>query len=179
MTRPKAGTVCETARTRLRTFSHDDLDALAEMVADQEQMTFYPRPKTRDEAYAWIERNQLLYREHGFRILAIESIVAGFLGYCGIRPLTIEKVEEIEMGWHTRRHCWGRGIATEAALACRDLAFTRFGIERLVATIDPTHTASLRVADKIGMSWERQAVLADWPCVVYAIEHFTRRADMA
>jgi len=68
------------------------------MVADQEQMTFYPRPKTRDEAYAWIERNQLLYREHGFRILAIESIVAGFLGYCGIRPLTIEKVEEIEMG---------------------------------------------------------------------------------
>jgi len=64
----------------------------------------------------------------------------------------------------------GRGIATETAAACRNLAFTRFGIERLVATIDPTHTASLRVADKIGMSWERQAVLADWPCIVYAVD---------
>jgi hypothetical protein len=40
-----------------------------------------------------------------------------------------------------------------------DLAFTRFDILRLVATIDPTHTAPLRVADKIGMNPEKQAVL--------------------
>jgi hypothetical protein len=37
-------------------FSHEDLDELAAMVADEEQMTFYPRPKTRDESVQFPER---------------------------------------------------------------------------------------------------------------------------
>jgi len=164
-------TILETERLRLREFQSDDLDDLATMVADVDQMRFYPRPRTRVEASAWIDRNLSLYREHGYGFWLIESLpTSDFLGYCGIRPLTIERVEEIEMGWHTRKQSWGRGIATEAAVACRDLAFTRFDIPRLVATIDPTHTASLRVADKIGMSSERQAVIDGWACVVYAIQ---------
>ena len=36
------------------------------MVADEEQMRFYPRPKTREEASAWISRNLALYEERGF-----------------------------------------------------------------------------------------------------------------
>ena len=33
-------------RLRLREFRESDLDVLATMVAEPEQMTFYPRPKT-------------------------------------------------------------------------------------------------------------------------------------
>ena len=53
--------IVETERLRLREFGHADLDELAAMVADADQMTFYPRPKTRDEASAWIERNLDFY----------------------------------------------------------------------------------------------------------------------
>jgi len=49
--------ILETQHLKLREFSRDDLDDLAAMVADEEQMRFYPRPKTRDEASAWISRN--------------------------------------------------------------------------------------------------------------------------
>lgn len=162
--------ILETQRLRLREFTPDDLDALADMVADEEQMTFYPRPKTREEASAWIDRNLALYETLGLGFWAIESISSDFLGYCGIRPLTIDTTQEVEMGWHTRKEKWGQGIATEAAIECRDLAFTQFAIERLVATIDPTHEASLRVATKIGMVAENRAVIDGWTCVVYAIQ---------
>ncbi len=165
-----------TARLRLREFRHGDLDAVAEMVADPDQMRFYPRPRTKQEGSAWIDRNLSLYQARGFGFWLVESVPRlDFLGYCGIRPLTIESVENIEIGWHTRKRSWGRGIATEAATVCRDLAFGRYGIARLVATIDPAHTASSRVADKIGMSREREMVLDGWRCVLYSIDGTTPR----
>ncbi len=132
-------------------------------------MRFYPRPRTEAEVSAWIDRNIWLYESLGFGFWVIESPNTEFLGYCGIRPLTIENAQEIELGWHTRKEVWSQGIATDAATACRDLAFDRFGIGRLVATIDPAHDASLRVATKVGMRRERETVLDGWPCVIYSI----------
>lgn len=163
-------TILETERVRLREFTHRDLDALAAMVADAEQMGFYPSTRSRDEAQQWIERNRALYATHRFGFWLIEDINGRtFLGYAGIRPITIEGADEIEMGWHTAKDVWNQGIATHAAAACRDLAFTRFAMSRLVATIDPSHTASLRVAEKIGMQLEKEASLDGWTCLVYSV----------
>jgi RimJ/RimL family protein N-acetyltransferase len=94
--------ILETRRLRLREFRRDDLDDLAAMVADEDQMTFYPRPKTREEASAWIGRNLALYEECGFGVWCIESrSTSGFLGSCGIRPLALEGASEMEIAWHT------------------------------------------------------------------------------
>lgn len=164
-------TIVDTTRMRLREFTESDLDDLATMVTDEDQMPFYPRPKTRAEALAWINRNLTLYHHHAFGFWFMESVGdSDFLGYCGIRPLVLDGAEETEIGWHTRKDFWNRGLATEAAMACRDLAFTRFDIPRLVATIDPTNAPSIRVADKIGMRLEKEAVLDGWPCVIYSLE---------
>ena len=161
--------IVETNRFKLREFSQDDLDDLAAMVADEDQMTFYPRPKTRDEASAWIIRNLALYKEHGFGFWFIESRpTPRFLGYCGIRPLALESASEIEIGWHTRKPFWKQGIATEAAALARDLAFRRFGSSRLVAIIHPDHIASRRVAEKIGMHEEKTTIVEGYPAVIYA-----------
>lgn len=100
-------TVLQTQRLRLREFTRSDLDALAEMVADEDQMTFYPRPKTRDEASDWINRNLAFYETLEFGFWLIESLRGGFNGYCGIRPLMMPGTEEIEIGWHTRKDVWG------------------------------------------------------------------------
>src|SRR5438105_1197234 len=130
------------------------------MVADEEQMTFYPRPKTRDEASAWIARNLELYDVRGFGIWLIESVAtAAFLGYCGIRPLELDGVSEIEIGWHTHKASWNQGVATEAAAVARDLALGHFGVPRLVAIVHPDHVASRCVAEKIGMRAERTTVV--------------------
>ena len=162
--------ILKTQRFRLREFDQDDLDDLAAMVADEDQMRFYPRPKTRDEASAWISRNLSLYEEYGFGFWFIESLrTSGFLGYCGIRLLALEGASEIEIGWHTRKTSWNQGIATEAA-AARDLAFRRFALSRLVAIIHPDHIASRRVAEKIGMREEKTTILDNYPAVIYTTE---------
>jgi RimJ/RimL family protein N-acetyltransferase len=160
----------ETDRLKLREFGKGDLEELVAMVADEEQMRFYPRPKTRDEASAWISRNLALYKECGFGFWLIASLAtSGFLGYCGIRPRALDGASEIEIGWHTKKTCWNQGIATEAAMAARDLAFRRFRLSRLVAIIHPDHTASRRVVEKIGMHHERTTLVEEYPAVVYVI----------
>jgi RimJ/RimL family protein N-acetyltransferase len=162
----------ETERLRLREFRDDDLDELAAMVADEDQMTFYPRPKTRAEASAWISRNLALYEEHGFGFWRIESLdTSDFLGYCGIRPRQLDGESETEIGWHTKKTFWNQGIATEAATVAREQAFGPFGLHRLVAVIHPRHIASRRVAENIGMRAEGTTVLDDdYPVVIYAAE---------
>jgi RimJ/RimL family protein N-acetyltransferase len=162
--------IVETERLKLREFSPGDLDELAAMVADEDQMRFYPRPKTRDEAAAWISRNLALYMELGYGIWLLESLpTSEFVGYCGIRPLVLEgDGSETEIGWHIRKTSWKQGIATEAAAAVRDVAFTRFGLSRLVAVIHPEHIASRRVAENIGMHPEQATVIGDYPALIYA-----------
>ena len=163
--------ILETRRLRLREFHPDDLDELAAMVADEEQMRFYPRPKTRDEACAWIGRNLFLYEECGFGFWLIESRPTSvFLGYCGIRPLVLHSASATEVGWHTEKTSWNQGIATEAAAAVRDLAFARFAQTRLVALIHPDHLASRRVAEKIEMREEEAIIYGGDPYATYVSE---------
>lgn len=57
--------VSETPRLRLRRLRLSDIDDVAAMVADPEQMRFYPRPKTKDEVAAWLAWNLTLYEENG------------------------------------------------------------------------------------------------------------------
>jgi RimJ/RimL family protein N-acetyltransferase len=161
--------IVETRRLRLREITTDDLDAVAGMVGDEEQMRFYARPRTYAEAAAWIERTRATYRERGFGFWAVESRPdARFIGYCGIRPLTLDGVPETEIGWHIDKGVWNRGIATEAAVAARDVAAQRFEQARLVAIIRPENAASCRVAEKIGLRRESTAVVDDDLYLVYA-----------
>jgi RimJ/RimL family protein N-acetyltransferase len=160
--------IVETERLKLREFGHADLDELAAMVADADQMTFYPRPKTRGEASEWISRNLAYYEDYGFGFWRVESrATSDFLGYCGIRPVSLEGVSETEIGWHTRKTFWNQGVATEAAAAAKDLASRRFEVSRLVAVIHPDHIASRRVAEHIGMRPQQTAILDGYTAVIY------------
>ncbi len=165
--------ILETDRLRLREFTLDDLDDLAAMVADEEQMRFYPATRSREEARAWIERNLALYEELGFGTWLIESrliesrATGDFLGYSGIRPLELAGVAHMEIGWHTTKASWGRGIATEAASAVHEAAFDRFAQTRLLAMIPPGHVASRRVAEKIGMREDAEIVFDGARYVTY------------
>ena len=135
-------------------------------------MTFYPRPRTRDEASAWIRRNRAFYEEHGFGFWLIELLPRSrFAGYCGVRPLDLEGVPEIEIGWHVHKRFWSQVVGTQAAGIARDAAVNRFEISRLVALVHEDHVASRRVAENIGMREERRTLLeGDYPAIVYAAD---------
>lgn len=147
-----------TPRLAFRQMSPDDLDDMAALLGDPRVMRYYPRPKDRDQALAWIEWNQRLYRQegHGLWLLTLRS-TGEFVGDCGLTPQEIEGTVDIEVGYHVRADLQGCGYATEAAAACRAYARDVLGAKRLIAIINPENTPSQRVAEKIGLSYERDA----------------------
>ena len=78
------------------------------------------------------------------------------LGECGLLAKEIDGVAEIELVYIFAQHGWGQGYATEAATALRDYALRQLSLPRLVALIEPGHTASARVAEKLGFQRARQ-----------------------
>jgi RimJ/RimL family protein N-acetyltransferase len=57
---------------------------------------------------------------------------------------------DIELGYRFASRAWGKGYATEAATACRDLGFERWDLERIYVDVHPDNRASQNVARKIG-----------------------------
>jgi RimJ/RimL family protein N-acetyltransferase len=152
--------------------TEDDLDDMTSLLSDPEVMAYYERPKTRDEAAAWIDWNRRLYAEHGFGLWLLRLRTTGsFVGDCGLTPQVIDNECSIEVGYHLVPAMQGHGYAVEAATACRDYAANVLGLDRLVAIVDPANHPSQRVAERIGLAVERRTrSRSGRPCVVMSAD---------
>jgi hypothetical protein len=154
--------IAETERLILRHFHAFDGEALDRVFGDAEVMRFGPGVRTRQWVREWL-RGCLedYYRKLGFGPFAVvEKEGREVVGYCGLFHFpSIAGRPEVELGYRLARAFWGRGYATEAALAVRDYAFRVLCLPRLVALIDPQNAASARVAEKVGMRYERDVML--------------------
>lgn len=158
-----------TARLAFREMTPDDLDDMAALLGDPAVMTYYPRPKTRQEAAQWIDWNRRLYRTHGYGLWLLTTADGGFVGDCGLTPQVVDGVTELEVGYHVQPARQGCGYATEAAAACRDFARAVLGSTRLIAIIHPDNRPSQRVAEKIGLRPEKRALVhGGRDAVIYA-----------
>jgi RimJ/RimL family protein N-acetyltransferase len=162
-------TVLSTERLQLREMIEEDLDDIAALLGDEQVMRYYPRPKTRDEARGWIAWNRQLYRDRGFGLWIVTDQESGqFIGECGLTVQVVYGVEEIEVGYHVLPAHQRRGYAVEAAAACRDAARDRFGIQRIIAVINPDNEPSRLVAERIGLHPEKHAQMYGQDRLIYA-----------
>ena len=156
---PDDDNVLVTARMRLRRFREDDVDALWAIQRDPETMRWYPHPFAREESAGWIARQLASYERNGHghwaAVLAEDGRLAGS---CGLMVQDVDGTLEIEAGWMFDRALWNRGLATEAGRACRDLAFGEMGRSHLISLVRPENVASCRVAEKLGMTVERETM---------------------
>jgi len=159
-----------TDRLEFRPLGLDDLDDLAALLGDPVVMRYYPRVRDRAEARDWITWNQGLYERVGYGLWAVTLRETGeFVGDCGLTPQEVEGVTDVEVGYHVRADRQGHGYATEAAAACHDHARDVLGVSRLIAIIHPENVPSQRVAEKIGLRYERDATSSDGdPVRLYA-----------
>jgi RimJ/RimL family protein N-acetyltransferase len=154
----------ETERLVLRLPELDDADAIVELYSDPEAMRFiggvHPELAS-DPGFVlrrWLER----WEENGYGQLVAERREDGaVLGRVGLvvwdtsvwQITTLAEAGEHaqpELGWALARAHWGRGYATEAALAARDWARAELGIGRLVSVVAPDNVRSVRVVEKLG-----------------------------
>jgi RimJ/RimL family protein N-acetyltransferase len=143
-------TVIETERLVLRQLTPEDVDGLLEVFADPIAMWAYPSTKDRSQTEAWVAWAIESYQKNGWGLWAVVRRADGrLLGDCGPMLEPVDGVLVPELGYHIVRAEWGRGYATEAAIACRDWFFTNTSHDRLVSIVWPPNTASRRVAERV------------------------------
>jgi RimJ/RimL family protein N-acetyltransferase len=129
--------------------------------------------QTREWIHEWLRNAMEQYDQRGFGPYAVlQQDNKAFLGYCGLFYFpNVNGKPEVEIGYRFARFAWGKGYATEAAIAVRDFAFSDLKLTRLIAIIDPSNAASIRVAEKLGMSHEQELMSEGYthPDLVYAI----------
>lgn len=74
---------------------------------------------------------------------------------------------EPELGWHIYEGFEGLGIAYEAALAARAAGPRLFGLNGVISHIDAANTRSLRLAERLGATFEREDELLGKPCQIW------------
>src|SRR5262245_26769829 len=120
--------VLETERLALRELLPADLDFVAAMLGDVETMRFYPRPYTREESAAWIDRQRRRYAWDGHGLWLVTLREGGEpIGQVGLVRQHVDGVAEDEVGYLIARRHWRHGYAAEAAAATRDHAFRQLG----------------------------------------------------
>ena len=83
--------------------------------------------------------------------------------FAGNLKLQIESVHarSLEIGWALARQFHGQGLATEAAEALLELAFTTLQAHRVFAYSEPANGASVAMAQRLGMRPEQWRT-SDW-----------------
>jgi RimJ/RimL family protein N-acetyltransferase len=110
------------------------------------------------------------WEEHGFGPWTLIERGSGeVVGRGGLQWTGLEERQEVELPWAIASRHWGRGLATEAAVAALEWA-RQLGLPEAVALITPDNDPSRRVAEKIGMRQDGQTVHGGLPHLVYRAE---------
>lgn len=96
------------------------------------------------------------------------------IGFCGLQPwrdrpgLEIGYHGVIEIGWWLAADCWRQGLATEAARTALRFGFEHAGLQKIIAVTHRDNQASQRVAQRIGLEFERAVPLERMELWVFA-----------
>ena len=159
----------KTERLNFRPYGLDDLDRLSEWFQDPVMMRYYGGLKDRQETSEWLERLTRTMSEKNYGYWVLELAENGdTVGHCGIADQTVDDTVELEVGYLLHRDYWGHGYASEAAATLYEYALADLGHDRIISIIDPGNAASIRVAERNGLEYERTTVWRDHTVSIYA-----------
>ena len=119
-----------------------------------------------------IDRYELNWHTLGFGRFAVEDRqTTEFVGRVGLmrQEEWTASEDKVEIGWAVTRERWGEGLATEAARAVLADGFDRVGLPRVISFSSPDNIASVRVMERLGMTFQGTAQWAGKDRVWYAI----------
>ncbi len=91
---------------------------------------------------------------HGVQYWALFDRSGDFVGCGGLRPWVYTPGEaNLELGFHIVKRCWGRGLATEAAVGVLDYGWGTLGLSKVYAGHHPANHASQRILGKLGFEF--------------------------
>lgn len=90
-----------------------------------------------------------------------------FIGWCGLKYQP--ELDEIDLGYRFMKQAWGKGYASEAAMASIKYGFEKLGLRRIVGRAMPENIASVKVLEKCGMRFIGEEVVDGHRAVIYEL----------
>jgi ribosomal-protein-alanine N-acetyltransferase len=163
--------ILETDRLRFATWTMEDWKAFQKLATDPLVVRYLGtgEPWSDERIQEFVARQCENWEKFGiclWKLLPKDSDT--LIGICGLQHLA--ETPYVEIGWWLAPSHWGQGLATEAARHTLAYAFEVSNLERIVAIAQAANRDSIRVMEKIGMRFEREAVHKGMRVVLYAIE---------
>jgi len=145
-----------TARTRLRWMTEDDVDSLYRIFSHPEVMRYWGTPPLadRDAAAGLLAEIQENFRRRTSMKWGIaESESDKVIGTVTLFNLNLDN-RRAEVGYGLDRAFWRQGYITEALEGLLSYAFNVLQLHRLEADVDPRNAGSIRTLEKLGFQRE-------------------------
>ncbi|MFK7831717.1 MAG: GNAT family N-acetyltransferase [Winogradskyella sp.] len=146
----------ETNRLILRPVEETDLHDFFELDSNPKVHVYLGnKPVTSlEESQLMIDAILEQYETNGLgRLAVIEKSTTAFIGWAGIKfeQNLRKEFSYYDLGYRLKEQFWGKGYATEAALASLDYGFTDLKLEEIGAAAAIDHVASNTILKHIGM----------------------------
>ncbi len=159
--------ILKTPRLILREFDISDAENLFLLNGDPDVIRYTGDVafKNLEEAKALIE-NYVPYKRDGYgRWTVLLKENNEFIGWCGLR--FIEDTKQIDLGYRFMKKYWNKGYGTEAAQACLNYGFEKLGMKEIMARANKENIGSIKIMEKIGMTFWKEEDCHDEPGVYY------------
>jgi RimJ/RimL family protein N-acetyltransferase len=163
--------VIETSRCYLREFSAADAQHFYDLNSDEEVIKY-----TGDKAFSTVAeaksflQNYNQYELYGYgRWAVIDKNNDDFIGWCGLRYMP--DLGEVDLGFRFFKKYWNQGYATETARACVEYGFNHLHLTKIIGRAMELNVGSLKVLEKIGMTFVGKFEFELHDGVLYQIEN--------
>ncbi len=148
----------ETARLIIRELQPTDVEGMFDLDSNPEVHQYLGNHpvQTKDEIAMVIDFIRQQYKDHGIgRWAMVDKETNEFIGWTGFKYITEainKQVNYYDLGYRLRKKYWGKGLATEAGIACLNYGFNQLGYREVFAMADCANDGSNRILRKLGFT---------------------------
>lgn len=155
----------QTNRLTIREWTHADAEAFYELTRD-DGFNLFPinvyRQASVESAREWIRKTKGKYA-------VLERKSGQLIGMGGLTPWTWESEELVDITYRLRESAWGKGLGWELAEALVQHGFQTLKLPQITATITPDNLPSKKIAERLGMRFEKRIHLLGVPTDLYRL----------
>lgn len=146
----------DSPRLFFRELTMEDFPDVAPLLLEDEVMRRFHPVIAEELVRRWLTRKLEQYHHYGYSHWHVSLKETGeFVGVIGIVPEKADGAEYTGLGYHIMKEHQRRGYACEGAHACLEWAFRFLNADKIIAEIDETNLPSRRLAEKLGMAFEK------------------------
>lgn len=151
--------IIRTNRLILREWELEDLAPFAKLNADPKVREYFAKTKSYEETAEEFHLILKSFKQYGWGYWATSLAESGeFIGLIGLKYVDsiYSFAPAVEIAWRLTHEFWGKGYATEGALAALTYGFETLNLNEIVSFTTKSNMPSRKVMEKIGMQRSKE-----------------------